>query len=303
MRILLGYRQDIRKDKPVECYARCVHHWLEVFGHEVTPVGEGHEFTDLKNCNPKAFDYFLEIENGRNTSGDLVFQGANVHRSTHPIKRGVWYIDSHGKPTLHRRTAKTYDDVFFAVWSRRELFSGLKSAHWLPNATDERFFHPRETSVPQLYDFGFFGSSTGIDRADPLKEICIRNGWSYDIRQVSKPHRHKWPMCSEAMATCRNLFNHGQKHDLNQRVFESMAHRVPLINDRDPASGIDRIFVEGKHYISYESYTYDDLEEKCKWVMMYPELAEDIALAGYKEVLDNHLIKHRVEYILEVISK
>ncbi len=302
MKILLGYRQDIRKGKPVECYATRVHFCLSALGHEVTPVGEGHTFAHMGNCNPNAFDFFLEIENGRNTSGDLIFQGADVHRSSHHIKRGVWYIDSHGKPSLHRRTAKTYDHVFFAVWSRRELFAKLPSAHWLPNATDETYFHPRD-EIEKVYDFGFFGSSTGIDRADALRDLCLKNKWRYDIRQVSKPHRHKWPMCSEAMAACRVLFNHGQKHDLNQRVFESLAHRVPLINDHDPTSGIDMILEEGKHYIGYESYTYADLEEKCKWVLEHPKEAEQIALAGHKEVMDKHLLTHRVQYMLEVMGQ
>jgi hypothetical protein len=304
MRICLAFRQDVRLDGPVECYARSALESLEK-EHEVVAVGEGHKIASINELVQTDYDCLIEIENGRNSKGDLAFQ-----QFDHPwsIPSAVWLIDSHGHPDWHKKVARKYDHVFFAVWARRELFTKHSSAHWCPNATDFKWFNEFDDNllgdVEPETDFGFFGSKGGLNRADPLKEICIKNGWSYDIRQVTKPHKHKWPQCARAMATCHNLFNHGQKHDgPNQRVMESMAMHRPLLTDStDETDGMDALFEEGRHYIGYGSYDYEDLEEKCKWVMQHPELAYRIAASAYWEVKEHHQVSNRMAQIMEVLE-
>jgi len=189
------------------------------------------------------------------------------------------------------------------VWARRDLFTGHASAHWLPNSTDLMWFDQSKYPLSNAqYNFGFFGSKKGLNRADPLKQLCEENSWSYDIRQVNGSYKHRWPYTAEAMGACRVLFNHGQKHDLNLRIFESLAMNRPLINDVDRSSGIEQIIVSGTHYVPYQSYSYHGLIEAMTWVMNNPERAKEIALAGYHEIKKNHLVSNRVDQILEVIS-
>lgn len=299
MRIGLGYRLDVRADREVETYARSFHRELELRGHKVTPIGAGHEIQTPDQLKSD-LDFHLDLDNGRDSKGDFAY-----FRPDHHFKcpTGVWFIDSHGQPTLHKRLSKHYDFVFYAVWFRRELFQNHSDAYWCPNATSTRWFsYRRYKDIVPFKQFGFFGSKGGIDRADPLAEVCRKNGWSFDIRQVAKPFRHKWPGTPEAMATCQHLFNHGQKHDgPNLRIMESMLMNRPLLTDLDPRDGMSKLFTEGYHFIGYESYTYENLEEKCRWVLDNPDKVREIADNGYKEVLRNHTISNRVEHILRRI--
>ncbi len=302
MRVCLAFRQDVRHG-PVECYARSVYEALQSFHYDTTLVGEGHDVSSIYDLNEDDYDFLLEIENGRNKGGELPFQQPI---GCWEIPSAIWLIDSHGQSDLHKAISVYYNHVFFAVWSRRDLYAEHPSAHWAPCATDLKWFRWRNhVDVEKKFDFGFFGSKGGLSRADPLKEICEKNEWPYDIRQVTKGRRHKWPQCAEAMAACRNLFNHGQKHDgPNQRVMESMAMRIPLLSaSTDPRDGMDKLFVEGYHYVGYESYKYSDLEEKCKWIVDNPQQAKIIAEHGFKEVQKNHTISARVIQILETVEK
>ena len=280
---------------PVESYARCVHAELEKLGHTVDNV-YGQEFT-----NPDYYDVYLELDNGRDASGELGF-GRHLTRSDIGIPMAVWFVDSHGRPDLHKALAPAYDHVFFAVWDKRDLFQGHPSAHWCPNATDPRFFYTDE--VEPQFDFGFFGSKTGLDRADTMIEICKKNGWTYDVRQIGGgPFKHKWPRTCEAMQNCKVLFNHGQKHDgPNLRVLESMAVGRPLISDLEERSGMSQLFKAGEHYLDYESYTKNGLEEKMKWAMENDVYALIMADRAWHEVRAKHLIKNRVEQMLEVFN-
>lgn len=296
MKILLGYRLDWRADKPVECYSRSVEKALRDLGHEVMCIGEGHSVESVGDVDWKSWDLFLEIDNGRGPNGTLGFQRPNNKLT---IPSAVWFIDSHGQPTLHKRIAYHYDYVFFAVWRKRDLFARHKAAHWCPNATDLQWFGwHRFPGIQAKTEFGFFGSKGGLDRADPLVDICKKRGWSYDVRQVAKTHRHKWPHTGEAMAACKNLFNHGQKHDgPNQRVMESMAMGRPLLTDLDEEDGMSMIFEDGTHFIGYKA-DYSDLEEKMEWVINNPWEAKQIAHNAYAEVMTKHKVSNRVKLML-----
>ena len=292
MKILAHYRKDIWRDKPVDCYADSVVRELNAKGHEVTHRNPKEE------VNFKDFDLYLDIDNGRDQEGNFNYLTERI-----PIPSAVWWIDSHGHSTLHKRLAVNYDTVFFAVWARRDLFAKHPKAHWLPNATDFRWFCGEEHKVEPEFDFGFFGSKGGLDRTDKLKEICAEEGWTFDIREIGKPYRHKWPATAEAMAKCRILFNRGQKHDgPNLRVLESMAMKRPLICDYDPEDATHRMFKMCEHYIPYEAYTFDGLKEACEWAINNPDMVAGMAKAAYKEVKENHLISHRVVEMLEVLN-
>jgi hypothetical protein len=300
MNIGLGYRRDFRAGRWVDTYATAVHEELKLRGHNIIPIGEGHDLKTPDDLDTSKLTFHLDLDNGRNSKGELSFFRPDYNFR---CPTGVWFIDSHGNPTLHHRAARYYTHVFFAVWAKREIFQNHKSVHWCPNATDSRWFSFKcFPDIEPTFDFGFFGSRGGLDRANPLKNICHDRGWSCDIRQVAKPFRHKFPQTGAAMAACRNLFNHGQKHDPpNLRVMESMLMNRPLLTDTDPRSGISKLFTDGYHYIGYESYTHADLEEKMEWVIDHPEEAKEIAYNGYQEVRDNHTISNRVEQILGVI--
>jgi hypothetical protein len=286
--------------QPVETYARSMIRTLREKGHEVVPTVK---------TPPKArevyknVDLLLDIDCGRDEKGELHWHGENEKPD---CLSAVYFIDTHGYPSLHRRLAKRYDHVFFCVWDKRDMFAGHPSTHWSPNFTDLNWFNGKDflrTEWLLEFDFGFYGSKGGLDRADPLIKIANNNRWRADVRQIAKGGKHRWPETAEAMAKCRFLFNHGQKHDgPNLRVMESMAMQRPLITDQDPRSGMDKLFEPGIHYIPYEAYTYNGLEDKMRWCMENRDKAEIIAKHAYNEVTAKHLVGNRIDQILEVIN-
>jgi hypothetical protein len=289
------------EDKIVQSYAESFFRELcQIADHEV--IHTGPEGVDLDALDLKEWDFLIDLDCGRDRRGNLTFvASSDRHASKVPINSAVWFVDSHGHPDLHRRLAPKYDHVFYAVWDKRSLFEKHSSAHFLPNATDDTWFSSHWKGafppVEKKFDFGFFGSKNGLSRADDMVEICKKHGWTYDVRQVNRQTKHRWPATSEAMEKCRFLFNKGQKHDINLRIFESMAMGIPLICDLDERSGIDRLFKPWVHFIPYTSKeTLEDVMDIC----MSGFDALNIADSAEKEVTEKHLVKHRVEEILEV---
>ena len=298
MRIAVVFRADYHEGTPVPCYAWSYVDAFREMGHEVCVNHSG------ATVSGNLYDFALEIENGRDEKGELRFGG--VERGFRSAASAVLLIDSHGHPDLHAEVAKSYDHVFFAVWARRDLFAGHPSAHWCPNATDLKWFGAeRFAHITPEFDVGFFGSKKGLSRADDLVAICKANGWTYDVRQVANNRNvNRWPATGEAMARCRVLFNRGQKHDgPNQRVMESMAVGRPLLTDVDERDGMGRAFLreDVPHYYSYNDS--GDLEAALRAMLRDDRLRKTVGAAGQHEVEAKHLIKHRAEQILEVVSR
>ena len=289
MRILFAFRADYHNWEPVPAYPWSFVRELEALGHTV--------YTTAMAGLP---DFILEIENGRDEQGELHFRFTD---GSYPdIPKAVLLIDSHGHPDLHQLVAKSYDHVFFAVWSRRDLFAGHPSAHWCPNATDLEWFDTTKYRSEPHIGVGFFGSKMGLSRADDLVAVCRKQGWSYDVRQVAGNRNvNRWPATAEAMARCKVLFNRGQKHDgPNLRVMESMAMFRPLLSDFDSGSGMSKLF---DPYVDYWPYSKPaDIEPGLRMMLGDPGQAYKMASAAYAKVTSAHLVKHRVAQIMEVIG-
>jgi spore maturation protein CgeB len=110
-------------------------------------------------------------------------------------------------------------------------------------------------------------------------------------------------MTGIAMGRCKALFSHGQKHDgPNQRVLESMAVGRVLISDNDIRSGMGHLFEPWIDYLPYTPYSCEGLERAMLFVGRKPEACAKIAENAYNKVVKNHLIKHRVKQIMEVVD-
>lgn len=299
MRIMVAHNNREWKGQPVQTYARSIVRVLQERGHEVV------EADKKPHPHYNGIDFLLDVDDGRDAQGNLFWHGDGRVPNTHS---GVYFVDSHGYPQEHMRIAKYYDHVFFAVWSKRDIFSSLDSAHWCPNFTDKTWFDgAKYQSVVPSVDFGFFGSRGGLDRADPLKKVAGARGWTADVRQINYSARHRWPYTAEEMAKCRALFNHGQKHDgPNLRVMESLAMARPLITNEDPLDGMSKLFIPYTHYLPYGNFnvhtrTYDmqGLEQAMEEAL--GPGAKEVAANGYREVMEKHLVENRVDQILEVI--
>jgi len=300
-RIILSYRKDEIDGVEIPTYSKSFYDALIEKEYTVVRCGEGHPYSSLQSVEDwKNYDLFIDLDCGRNKDGKLHFQ---FHEESCPIPSVFRSIDSHGYRSLHHRLAKNYRHVFFAVWDTRDLFSNHPSAHWCPNSSDDKWFdcnnHPHEWARP-IYDFGFFGSKGGLSRADILKRLCTSDrDFSFDVREIGRTHKVRWPETARSMAQCKVLYNMGQKHDgPNQRVIESMLLKRPLISDRDKRDGMTKLFQEGEHFLGFE--TISELGNQMDWCFANESVARSMAERAYNLVKEKHLMKHRVEQILEV---
>ena len=303
VKFLVSLRSEYHGDTTIPTYAHSMIDAIRAKGHDVVAIPK----EPLKTDNAyKTCDVLLDIDCGRDAKGNLRWQ---AEKEKLPIKSMVYLIDSHGYPSAHKRLAKNYDHIFFAVWDRRDLFAKHPSAHFCPNFTDTKWFDrggaPYLTITSpepiQPTDFGFFGTKGGHDRTKPMVKICQQNEWSYNVKEIGRNSGVRWPMTCMYMDSCTNLFNHAQKHDgANLRVMESMAVDKPLISDSDPRSGMDKLFTPFEHYIPYE-YDNSQLEEAMSFCMECPKEAQQIADNAYKEVISKHLVGNRIDQMLEVL--
>lgn len=302
MKIGLGFRLDWRAEKPVVTYAQSYKAAFEDLGHNVTCFGQGHSITTI-NSEIRRCDAIIELDCGRDSKGNFNYQVPNHPGLT--AKTAVYFIDAHGHSDLYQSLAPNYQYVFYAPWIKRDIFAGHASATWLPNASDAVHFG-RETSelkhIAPEFQWGFHGSKMGLTRAAPLIEVCKRLDYTYDVREVVKGQRHRWPSTPIAMRACSNLFNFGQKCDSpNLRVMESMLVGRPLLTDRDDRDGMRKLFVEGKHYLGYNRQTFADLEDQMKYMINNPAVCQLMADEAYNEVKRKHQVFNRAETILETI--
>jgi hypothetical protein len=296
MKILFAYYKHYINHEPVPSYGRSMVRELKALGHDVIEVDKT-RFDDPEKY--KRFDLLIDLDSGRNTDGKYDW---HLFKDRVPIPSVAYLIDTHGKPDEHARVAARADHVFFAVWDKRDVFADHPSAHWLPCFTDEEYFNLGHRAETPEFNWGFFGSKGGLARAEPMILICKKHGFTYDVDQVGKQYRVQWPHTAQRMGNCEALYNCGQKHDVNQRIFESMMVGRPLVTNYDDRMGIGWLFERWQHYIPYESYTMEGLERAMTFVARKPEAAKKIAEQAYNEVKQKHLVQHRVAKVLEVVN-
>lgn len=300
MKILLVKHLWDYEGKPIATYATSLSKAFINAGHEVTEISKQ---SILDEAEYKKHDLLFDIDCGKDMTGQHKFH-LTVPNIQSWIKTAFFAVDSHGNADLHQHLSRKADYVFFAVWDKRDIFSDHPSVTWTPSFTDLEYFDGETYQAEKTKDFCFIGSRHGLDRADPMIEICKASNWTYDVDEVGRKGKHCWPRTAERMATSRFGFNHGQKHDgPNLRIMETMAMKLPLICDQDPRDGKGFLFEPWQHYIPYKAYSYDGLLERMQWCISNPEKAAKIAKQAYDEVCNNHLASNRVETILEVVSK
>jgi len=134
MKIIITSLQYHWKDRVVETYAHSVTRAFQERGHEVIEVGPGHAITTLDEAGVELVDHVLELDCGRDPQGNFHFLIPPYKDQLPKGQRGsngplppnsIYFIDSHGQPSLHHRLAPQYTYVFYAVWARRDLFEHL----------------------------------------------------------------------------------------------------------------------------------------------------------------------------------
>lgn len=150
--------------------------------------------------------------------------------------------------------------------------AGFPKVGWIPCLSWRPFWHPPD--LPMDRDIVFVGQ---VGAFHPWRRHVLESA-----RQAGLP---LWagPMPQEeaarAYATARGAINCSLNGDLNLRTFEILGAGGLLMNDRlAPASGMDRLFEDGRHYVAWRSP--EELVEKGRYYLDHPAEAAAIRRAG-----------------------
>ena len=98
----------------------------------------------------------------------------------------------------------------------------------------------------------------------------------------------------------RSVFNRSIRNDVNMRVFEAAGCGSLLLTNDLTNNGLAELFTDGKHLVTYRSA--DELLEKLAFYLKHDKAREQIATAGYAEVLARHTYLHRMSQLLRSIE-
>lgn len=215
-----------------------------------------------------------------------------------------WASDTHLGPDYRYQLAAQCDHVFFAQRAAVAAFGG---GEWLPHAVEPQAYNPAAIYAPttaqalaagdvhrlKTWDLGFVGHLNDATRIAALDHLWreFPNSWWASLRTGRMFER-----AADIYTRSRIVFNHAINDDVNMRVFEALATRSLLLTPE--VSSLDVLFQDGVHLVTYR--TLDEAVEKAHYYLAHDDEREQIAEAGYREVLAKHTFAHRVKRMLEV---
>lgn len=313
-------------------YLQNIVNWLKRYGNEV----ETFDFMEIEDGDTfNIIQLNLNfVEKCLNFKPDLllVFKGDTIFKESlelikkkiRPIMTTWWVDDPFCKwndaylMTPYENSLKSlfiwdyffiYDTYFLARLKR----IGIKNPYYLPNATDDEFFFKIEE--PKKDDIEYYGSDLSFVgtpsrlRAQMIKSVSNSNikiwgvPWyspffkslqtkiNIDIDEIRKIHNY----------TKINLNCHlpGNVNGANVRTFDIPACGGFILSDRC-SDIVDHLYKENEEVILYNDF--DDMKEKVKYYLKHEKEREQIAANAMRKTLKQHLYKHRVAELLQVIK-
>ncbi|RMG72407.1 MAG: glycosyltransferase, partial [Nitrospirae bacterium] len=225
------------------------------------------------------------------------------------VDSGLWYtlkglkglkcpkvcylIDVHLDLERRIKFARDYDFVFIAQRQYLQDFidAGIKNVYWLPLGCDPEIHGKRE--LPKQYDIGFVGSLNNRKRIELINKLSERFNLHYERCFLER--------MAEVYSQSKIVFNISVNNDMNMRVFEALCSGSMLLTDEATGSGLTELFEDRKHLVVYKNE--EELFELADYYLKNEEERERIAEEGYREVLKNHTYAHRVEEIINTVTK
>lgn len=206
---------------------------------------------------------------------------------SYPGKKSCyWEIDNHIRCGRDVDRYEKVNHVFVTQKHFLDLYP-IEKTSWLPLAADPEK-HKLYPDEPIEYEVGFLGNDSYPARRSLLDQI----GKKYKLlRSNAKPGEEY----SRMFSRCKMIFNRSMDNDLNMRVFEAISIGRLLLTDK--VEGMDELFVNGQHYVSYKEWA--DLDEKINYYLYEIKERETIARVGADYLRAKHTYAHRLESILK----
>lgn len=209
----------------------------------------------------------------------------DTHHMGNPLERVIRYALS--EPFTHIIMDHTRHHAHFL------MEAGLKNVYWIP-AVDFSFL-PRELRNHPNRPLTFVGQ---LGRHHPFRGYAldaVRNaGLPLEILRGSNAE------AADIYADSQITLNISLNGDLNLRVFESLGAGGFLLTDRlADASGLSRIFEDGKHLVTWG--TVDELIEKIRYYLTHPDEASVIRRAGQTELFAQHAPAVKMREVFDLV--
>lgn len=214
--------------------------------------------------------------------------------------------DTHLGKEYRFKKAEKFDYVFFNQKDAVEEYNKTheNKAVWLPHAAEPQAYPKIE--IIKKYDVGFVGHSqdvknyNGFTRTDALDRLFKEfPNFYHGSRHPGFPEKNLFEDAAKKFSMSKIVFNISIKDDINMRIFEALSTGSFLLTNWIPT--LEYLFDDGKHLITYN--TLDEMVELVRYYLEHEDEREKIAKAGYEQFINNHTYRHRVEKILEIISK
>lgn len=210
----------------------------------------------------------------------------------------VWYgIDTHMDYAKHLRIGRLFDVTFLAQkeYVERLRADGIPQVHWLPLGFAEELlpFPMPERTI----DIAYIGSERVA--ANPLRHAlleALRRECSSTRFGVASPTE-----MGRIYAGAKLVFNKSVNNDVNMRFFEAAGAGAVLVTDRISNNGVEELFEEGKHYVSYEDQ--DSLIRTVQTLLVDSDRRAAIGEDARRHVLEHHTYRHRAQSLLAVAGR
>lgn len=197
-----------------------------------------------------------------------------------------------------KETAKFFDVVFLAQKDFVDEYKqavGHDQVYWLPlgAASDVHFDH----KVERIYDVGFVGNlirehqTSGRGRR---LEALSKSFKTNDFSQSFTPAE-----VGKIYSQSKIVFNNSISGDVTMRLFEGTACGALMLTN-ETQNGIDELFNVGEEVVTFSDDK--DLFDKVKFYLEHPEQRQQIAQAGQKRTLENHLYTSRCQSLFSAIT-
>jgi len=254
---------------------------LRALGHEVVPLAPNGDaslqsLVDASGCEPDLV--LLEF-----------FGNTPIPREISKIRQptAAYVIDAPINEFWLFPLLPSFDHVFVDQRSSTEKLraQGIM-AHWLPLCALESDFRGE---LPERHFLTFVGRNSEYRRKrfNLLKFVADH----CELHQAGGLNRTE---TQTLFAESRAVLNENFFSGVNLRTFQALSSGSLLLAEK--GDGMDALFSDGVHYLSYEP---GNLPERIEFLKRNPEEAARIARAGQAECRARHLTGHRAGFVLE----
>ncbi len=238
---------------------------------------------ELDIIDPSIFDLFILIDDGL----DYV-----IPDNCRP--RAAWAIDTHMDLT---RCIQRFGDADFLFAAQKNGAFALQQrlgrpVEWLPLACDPEIHRPIAGEL-KGHDLVFVGHMVGRERQRLLDALSNRYPSSWFGQAL-------FDEMSRMYSRSHVGFNCSVADDLNMRLFEIPACRIPLLTNHIEGNGLEEVFEPERHILTFR--TDDELYAQIERLLNDGALAQRLANASCEHVVQNHTYHHRMTRLLNSVT-